>query len=271
MNIVDARTTKLGGEDLTAELRIAAGAGDRADVNQPLDLVRVEQFEEFLPSSIRVADGVDGSHLGNSFERIKLSGFWHPTQTDPVEGSKTPFDSLRRHSAKTQTDVPRREQRAFNLKLRRFCGGLPVGDCLREMNEVELDVELQWRFGSAQEKIAAGIEIVEEVIHDTRLGCAVEIDEDIATENDVHALQEEYFRIFLKIETMEGDKLLDFGAHLELAIRCLAEMVAHEKIERPPPLESVLTPLYKTTATSSLRPVLSGKTCPRIAASSDAA
>jgi hypothetical protein len=62
MNIIDPRSSKLGGKNLAAELGIAPGAGDRANVNHSLDFVGTEQFEEGFPSAVGMTYGVNRSH-----------------------------------------------------------------------------------------------------------------------------------------------------------------------------------------------------------------
>ena len=46
-------------EPVTVELGIMAGIGSRADVNQKLDAMRLQEFQKLLDGSRRMADGPD--------------------------------------------------------------------------------------------------------------------------------------------------------------------------------------------------------------------
>jgi hypothetical protein len=68
VNVADFRGSQLFCESLAVELRVVPGAGDAADVNDSLDAVRAQDFEECFPGAIGVADCEDGGDFG--FERF---------------------------------------------------------------------------------------------------------------------------------------------------------------------------------------------------------
>src|SRR5579862_1814270 len=80
---------------------------------------------------------------------------------------------------------------------------------------MELIVEAQERLGGPEKEITAEIQIAEEVLDDARFRGAVEIDEYVAAENDVHAFHEQNFRVVLQIQPAERDELFHLRPYLE--------------------------------------------------------
>ena len=62
--VLDAGARERSGEGFAIELRIAARAGEAADVGDAFDLVFGEQGEEVGERMIGVAYGEEGGHLG---------------------------------------------------------------------------------------------------------------------------------------------------------------------------------------------------------------
>src|ERR1700739_589931 len=63
MNVADSPPAQLHRKRLPVELRIVTRTGNRAHVNDALDLVRPQQFKKRLPGPRRMPDGKYGSHL----------------------------------------------------------------------------------------------------------------------------------------------------------------------------------------------------------------
>jgi hypothetical protein len=53
------------------------------------------------------------------------------------------------------------------------------------------------------------------MIDHLRLGSAVEVDQHIAAENQIHPFHENHFCVVLKIQAAESDQLLYLGQHLQ--------------------------------------------------------
>src|SRR5262249_1408711 len=70
------------------------------------------------------------------------------------------------------------------------------------------------------------------MIHHHRLRDAVEIDEDVATENDIDTSHEQHLCVVTQIETVEGDEILDLRSHLQVLLVDGSKVFAFEKLRR---------------------------------------
>src|SRR5208283_3208216 len=89
-------------------------------------------------------------------------------------------------------------------------------DCPRKMDQVKLVIQLQQGFRGSEKKIAAKIEVAEEVVDNLRLGGAVEIDQHVAAENQIHALHKKHLGSVLQVQAAEVDELSYLRADFQL-------------------------------------------------------
>lgn len=68
----------------------------------------------------------------------------------------------------------------------------------------------------AQKQISMGQKIVEEMLNHAPLGSQIEVDQHVATEDDVHTLHECHASVVRQIEPAEADVGTSRGMHLEL-------------------------------------------------------
>src|ERR1700724_3530700 len=78
------------------------------------------------------------------------------------------------------------------------------------MHEAKLVGDLGERFGVAQEKITRRLEVGKEMLDDAALGGNVEINQDVAATDKVHALHKDHLGVVAKIQAREGDAGTDF-------------------------------------------------------------
>src|SRR5580692_3837820 len=83
------------------------------------------------------------------------------------------------------------------------------------MNQVKLVIQFHQRFRSAEKEIAAIVEVGKKVVDHFRLRDAVEIDQNVAAQNQVHALHEKHFRIVLQVQAAERDQLFYLRENLQ--------------------------------------------------------
>src|SRR5579872_3988474 len=83
------------------------------------------------------------------------------------------------------------------------------------MDQVKLVIQFHQRFGGSKKEVTSVIQVVEEVIDDFRLRRSIEVDQNVAAEDQIHSLHEEHFGIVLEIEPADDDELLDFRPHLQ--------------------------------------------------------
>ena len=91
-----------------------------------------------------------------------------------------------------------------------------IGRGSGQMNQAEFIAHPVERFGVAQEQISVGQKIVVEVLDHAPLGGQVEIDQNVAAEDNVETLHEGHAGVVGEIQAAEGDVRADRGLDLEL-------------------------------------------------------
>src|SRR5260370_38220228 len=86
------------------------------------------------------------------------------------------------------------------------------------MDEVKLVVQFHQRLRGPKKEIAAKIKVTEKMIDHFRLRGAVKIDENVAAENQIHALHEKHPGVVLQVQPAEGDQLFHLGADIQFLL-----------------------------------------------------
>src|ERR1700733_1825246 len=118
-----------------------------------------------------------------------------------------PFSAFRAGEWRSWLGIPFRPRQALEVR-----GGTG------KMDEAKLIGDLIQRFGMAEEEIAGRLEAGKKVLNDATLGGDVEIDQDVAAEDEVHAFHEEHFAVVVEIETGEGDAAANFVVDAKLVV-----------------------------------------------------
>src|SRR5271169_3757793 len=84
------------------------------------------------------------------------------------------------------------------------------------MDEAKVVAHSVERFGVAEEQISVGQEVVIEVLDHAAFGRQIEIDENVAAEDNVQVLHEGHARIVGQVQTVKGDAGAGGGLDLEL-------------------------------------------------------
>src|SRR5579863_835200 len=86
------------------------------------------------------------------------------------------------------------------------------------MNRAKLVIQFHQRFRGTKEEIAAIVEVGKKVVDYFRLRDTVEIDQNIAAENQVHALHEKHFGILLQVQAAERNQLFYLRENLQFSL-----------------------------------------------------
>src|SRR5580693_1492717 len=118
-----------------------------------------------------------------------------------------PFSAFRAGEWRSWLGIPFRRRQALEVR-----GGTG------KMDEAKLIGDLIQRFGMAEKEITGRLKAGEKVLDDAALGGDVEIDEDIAAEDEIHALHEEHLAVVVEIEAGEVDAAAHFVVDAEFFV-----------------------------------------------------
>src|SRR5216684_888453 len=83
------------------------------------------------------------------------------------------------------------------------------------MDQVKLVIQFHQRLRGSEKEIAAKIKVAEKMVDHLRLRGTVKIDQNVAAENQIHALHEKHPGVVLQVQPAERDQLFHLGAHLQ--------------------------------------------------------
>ena len=86
------------------------------------------------------------------------------------------------------------------------------------MDQAERLIDLEQRFGVSQEKIAPGQQVGIEMLNDPAFGGQIEIDQDIAAEDDVNALLEHHLAVIAQVHPLKTHPRLEQIIDLKVLI-----------------------------------------------------
>src|SRR5229473_5110462 len=83
------------------------------------------------------------------------------------------------------------------------------------MDQVKLVIQFHQRLRGSEKEITAKIKVAEKMVDHLRLRGTVKIDQNIAAENQIHALHEKHLGVLLQVQPAECDQLFHLGEHLQ--------------------------------------------------------
>ena len=86
------------------------------------------------------------------------------------------------------------------------------------MDQLKVVIHAEKRFGMAQKQISMRQQVIEEVLDHSTLRGQIEVDENVAAKNGVHALHECHTRIIRQIKPAEAYAGADHRIHLQLVV-----------------------------------------------------
>src|SRR5579864_5462425 len=92
---------------------------------------------------------------------------------------------------------------------------LPVADRAGKMHQLKPVVHLVERFGVSKKQISAGQQVGIKLLHYFALRTEVEVDQNIAAEDQVDAFEEGHFAVVVKIDPIEPDQRFDLIGDLQ--------------------------------------------------------
>src|SRR5882762_6974593 len=88
----------------------------------------------------------------------------------------------------------------------------------RQVNQVEVVVDAKQGFGVPEKEISMGQEIVIEVLDDPALGSGIEVDQDVATEDNVDPLHESHAAVVQKVQPLDRHPRARLGSDRKFAV-----------------------------------------------------